>query len=192
MRIVAGRHKGRRLEAPAGLTARPTADRARQALFNILAHSDLVDLDGALVVDAFAGSGALGLEALSRGAAHVWFLENHRGAQGAIRANIQALDEEDRTTLLGVDAARPPRAPMAGRSGRCTLALLDPPYGSGLAAPCLEGLAGQGWLAGDALAVVEVAAAEPFAPPAGFEAVDERTYGAARLVFLLYRSEAGR
>jgi len=181
MRIVAGLHKGRRLEAPPGRTARPTADRVRQALFDILAHSPRVDLDGARVVDAFAGSGALGLEALSRGAAEVCFIENHPASVAAIAANIGALDQEDRARIIRADATRPPPAPFA-----CTLAFLDPPYHSDLAAPCLEALAAKGWLAAEALVVVEVAADEAFTPPAGFEAVDERRHGAAKLVFLVF------
>lgn len=183
MRIVAGRHKGRRLEAPAGRIARPTADRVRQALFDILAHTDLVELDGAVVVDAFAGSGALGLEALSRGAAHASFLELHPDSLGAIYANIAALKEEGRTKVIRADAAKPPAAPRP-----CTLAFLDPPYHSGLVAPCLEALAARGWLADQALVVVEIAADETIAPPAGFTAVDDRDRGAARLVFLVHGS----
>jgi 16S rRNA (guanine966-N2)-methyltransferase len=179
MRIIAGRHRGRRLAAPTGPTARPTADRARQALFNILAHTDLVELEGAVVMDAFAGTGALGLEALSRGAAHAVFMDNNGGSLAAIHANIAMLGEQARATVLSADAATPPKA-----SRPCTLALLDPPYHSGLVGPCLEGLARQGWLTPDALAVVEVASAEPFTPPAGFATVDERVYGAARLVFV--------
>jgi 16S rRNA (guanine966-N2)-methyltransferase len=179
MRIVAGRHRGRRLAAPAGSIARPTADRARQALFNILAHADGLTLAGARVVDSFAGTGALGLEALSQGAAHACFIERHPAALAALEANIAALGEAERTTIIRADATRPPAAAQA-----CTLALLDPPYHSDLAGPCLTALAGGGWLADGALAVVEVAAREPFAPPAGFAIVDERSYGAARLVFL--------
>ncbi|RAU22868.1 16S rRNA (guanine(966)-N(2))-methyltransferase RsmD [Paramagnetospirillum kuznetsovii] len=181
MRVIAGLHKGRRLEAPPGRIARPTADRVRQALFDILAHSDLVELDGAVVVDAFAGSGALGLEALSRGAAHASFLELDAQSLAAIYANIKALKEDGRTTVTRADAAKPPAATRS-----CTLAFLDPPYQSGLATPCLEGLAARGWLADQALAVVEVAVDEAFTPPQGFEVADERERGAARLVFLVW------
>jgi 16S rRNA (guanine966-N2)-methyltransferase len=181
MRIVAGRHKGRRLEAPPGLTARPTADRVRQPLFDILTHTDLVELDGAVVVDCFAGSGALGLEALSRGAAHASFLELHPQSLAAIYANIKALGEDGRTTVIRADAAKPPAA-----SRPCTLAFLDPPYHSGLAVACLEGLSARNWLAEGALAVVEVAADETFVPPSGFTETDRRDRGAARLVFLVY------
>jgi 16S rRNA (guanine966-N2)-methyltransferase len=178
MRIVGGSHKGRRLAAPPGRVARPTADRARESLFNILAHSEHVELDGALVVDAFAGSGALGLEALSRRAAHAWFIDSHPDSLAAIRANVAELRETERATIIRADATKPPRAAQA-----CTLALVDAPYNLELSAPCLAALARQGWLAPAALAVVEVAAKEAFTPPDGFEVVDERTYGAARLVF---------
>lgn len=181
MRIVGGNHKGRRLTAPAGHSTRPTSDRARESLFNILAHSPLVDLDQALVVDAFAGSGGLGLEALSRGAAHVWFLETHAAALAAIRTNVAELRETERTTVLRADATRPPPAVQP-----CTLALIDAPYEKDLSAPCLAALASRGWLAPGALAVVEVAAREMLTPPAGFTIENERTCGAARLVFLSF------
>ena len=181
MRIVGGKHKGRALKAPDGRIARPTADRARESLFNILAHSDLVDLEGAVVVDCFAGSGGLGLEALSRGAARVSFVESHPKSIEAIRANLATLKEQ--AEIVRSDATRLPKAVQA-----CTLALLDPPYQSDLAVPALQSLAAQGWLADGALTVVEVAAKEAFAAPAGFEIQDERIYGAARLIFLLYRA----
>ncbi len=182
MRIVGGSHKGRRLAAPPGRVARPTADRARESLFNILAHSAHVELEEAVVVDAFAGSGALGLEALSRGAAHAWFIESHPDSLAAIRANVAELREAGRASLIRADATKPPPAKQA-----CTLALVDAPYNLELSAPCLAALARQGWLAPEALAVVEVAAKEAFTPPDEFEVVDERTYGAARLVFCLHR-----
>ena len=184
MRIVAGSLRGRRIAAPAGRAVRPTADRVREALFNLLAHNDWgaegePPPKGARVVDAFAGSGALGLEALSRGAAHVTFIENDDLALDVLRRNLTALGMTQATTLLRHDAARPGRAPTP-----CALAFLDPPYRSGLAAPALEALAGGGWLCGGALCVVELSAREPFDPPAGFAALDERRYGATRIAFL--------
>lgn len=180
MRIVGGSHKGRRLVAPDGRVARPTADRARESLFNILAHSPLVTLEGARVVDAFAGSGALGLEALSRGAGHVTFMERHPASLAAIRTNLAELDAGERASVLRIDATKPPRATMA-----CSLVLLDAPYDQGLSVPCLTGLRAAGWLAPRALVVVEVAAKEALAVPPGFQVMDERTYGAARLVFAI-------
>ena len=190
MRIVAGRHRGRRLLAPLGETVRPTSDRAREALFNILSHGNLaaegVPFANAVVLDAFAGTGALGLEALSRGAAVAVFIEQDREALAILRKNITVLGEDTRARVVPGDATRPPRTHSA-----CALAFLDPPYRSGLAAPALAALAAAGWLAPDALAVVELAAREHFVPPAGFTLADERVYGAARLVFLRYAHSTG-
>jgi 16S rRNA (guanine966-N2)-methyltransferase len=187
MRIVGGRHRGRRLIAPPGEAVRPTSDRAREALFNILSHGKFatsgLPFAGKPVLDAFAGTGALGLEALSRGGGAAVFIETDREALAALRRNIAALGEEDSVHIVAGDATRPPRATM-----RCALAFLDPPYRSGLAAPALSALAAAGWLTDDALAVVEVAAREPLPAPDGFGLIDERVYGAARLVF--FRREA--
>jgi 16S rRNA (guanine966-N2)-methyltransferase len=188
MRIVGGRHRGRRLVAPPGDQVRPTSDRAREALFNILSHGDFAaagsPIADANVLDAFAGTGALGIEALSRGAARAVFIETDRTALGALRRNLAALDEEDATDVIAGDATRPPRAPYAA-----ALAFLDPPYRSGLAVPALTALAGMGWLAPHALVIVELAAKEPFSAPEGFAMIDERRYGAARLVFLRRQGE---
>lgn len=184
MRIIAGKHRGRGLLAPPGLATRPTGARAREALFDILAHGRFAPrpvYEEALVLDAFAGTGAFGLEALSRGARHASFLERDPAARAALARNIATLGEGARTTLLPGDATRPPRA-----SGACSLAFLDPPYRETAAAPALTALAAAGWLAEDALAVVEIAAAATLAPPPGFTLLDERRYGAARLVFLRY------
>ncbi len=183
MRIVAGRHRGRRLLAPLGETVRPTSDRAREALFNILSHGQLagegIPFAEAAVLDAFAGTGALGLEALSRGAADAVFIEQDREALAILRQNIAALGEDARSRIVSGDATRPPRAPLA-----CALAFLDPPYRSGRAAAALTALDAAGWLTPDALAVVELATREELTPPAGFFLLDERVYGAARLLFL--------
>jgi 16S rRNA (guanine966-N2)-methyltransferase len=183
MRIVGGRHRGRRLVAPQGLAVRPTSDRAREALFDILSHGSLaasgLPFAGESVLDAFAGTGALGLEALSRGAARAVFIESGAEALAALRRNIAALGESERTRILPGDATRPPRAGEA-----CALVFLDPPYKSGLAGPALAALAAAGWLAPEALAVIETASREHTLPPAGFTVLDERVYGTARLLFL--------
>jgi 16S rRNA (guanine966-N2)-methyltransferase len=182
MRIIAGKHRGRPLAAPPGRAVRPTSDRAREALFDILAHGRFADrpvYEEARVLDAFAGTGAFGLEALSRGAAHAIFIEKDRVAFAALRANIAALGEEKRATILAIDAVRPTRA-----AEPCSLAFLDPPYGEDLAAPALAALAATGWFAPDALVIVEVAARQSLEAPAGFTLLDERRYGAARLNFL--------
>ena len=189
MRISAGRHRGRRLLAPAGSATRPTADRVRQALFDMLWHAPWAGraaVEGARVLDAFAGTGALGLEALSRGAAHATFLEADRAALSALRANIAACREAERCLVLAADALRPPRAAAAP----CTLVFLDPPYGRGLLEASLPALAGAGWIAPGALVCAEVEAAPGGAPPPGFALVAERAHGAARVLFLRPAGEA--
>lgn len=183
MRIVGGSHRGRRLAVPPGEVVRPTSDRAREALFDILSHGELaangIPFADRAVLDAFAGTGAFGLEALSRGAAEAVFVENDRDALIVLRQNIAMLGEADRARVVTADATRPPRAPLA-----CAVAFLDPPYRSGLAAPALVALTAAGWLTSDALAVVEIGAREALLAPTGFVTFDERVYGAARLVFL--------
>jgi 16S rRNA (guanine966-N2)-methyltransferase len=189
MRIVGGRHRGRRLEAPGGTALRPTADRTRESLFNILCQGKLDwrpnrqesgnPLTGARVLDAFAGTGALGLEALSRGAGFVTFMENQAAALNSCQNNIEALDEAERSELRRCDVLRPPPAKEP-----CELVVMDPPYNQDLAPPALVALQQAGWLAPGALATIELMATEPFTPPEGFEALDERKYGKARLVFL--------
>ncbi len=183
LRIVGGSHRGRRLVAPPGELVRPTSDRAREALFNILSHGNFA-ASGLLfaerpVLDAFAGTGALGLEALSRGASAAAFIESEREALAALRRNVGALGEEDRAQIVAGDATRPPRAAFA-----CAVAFLDPPYHSGLAGLAVAALAAVGWLTPNALVVIEVAAREELPLPAGFTLMDERVYGAARLVFV--------
>ncbi|WP_439817912.1 16S rRNA (guanine(966)-N(2))-methyltransferase RsmD [Zavarzinia sp. CC-PAN008] len=181
MRIVAGRHRGRTLASPPDDSIRPTADRLRQALFDILTTHPAVDLDGARVLDVFAGTGALGLEALSRGAAHATFLDDNAGAIRLILQNVRTLKEEGRTRVLQRDARKPGPAPHGPAAD---LALLDAPYNKELSAPALSALAAQGWLAPGCLCVVELARDEAFAPPPGFAQEDERAYGHSRFVFL--------
>ena len=126
MRIIAGTHRGRVLGAPEGRAVRPTSERAREALFDILAHARFAErelIEGARVLDAFAGTGALGLEALSRGAAQASFMESDRAARTRLQANVKALGEERRASILAVDALHPPRA-----GAPCDLVFLDPPY----------------------------------------------------------------
>ena len=186
MRIVGGALRGRRLTAPAGRNTRPTADRAREGLFNILAHGSAFagfSLAGAQVVDGFAGTGALGLEALSRGAAHATFFETDPAGRDALRHNIEALDQDDRAEILARSVTMPGPAPRPAQ-----LILLDPPYGEALGAPALTGLADAGWLAAEAIVVVEQAADQTFAAPTGFDTVDSRRYGAASFTFLCFRA----
>ena len=186
LKIIGGKHRGRALVSPEGLATRPTAARAREALFNILAHANWRDdglspLVDARVLDAFAGSGALGLEALSRGAAHVTFLDNDANAIRIVGENLAKLGETAAAKVVRADATRPPPS----RQG-CDLVFLDPPYRSGVGAAALAALAEAGWLAPDAIATVEVGTTEDLIPPAGFEPIDERRYGAAKIVILKY------
>lgn len=182
MRIIAGKHRHRGLLAPDGRAVRPTSDRAREAVFDILAHGRFSEQDAcldAMVLDAFAGTGAFGLEALSRGARHASFIEKDRAARAALQQNIAALGETAHAAIVNGDATRPPRA-----TGACSLVFLDPPYGENLAAPALAALKQSGWIAKGALVVVEIAAKEDLELPANFEALDERRYGAAKFLFL--------
>ncbi len=184
MRIIAGNRRGAKLAAPPGVEARPTADRVRQSLFNILDGGRFGDpYRGKLVIDAFAGTGGLGLEALSRGARHAVFLEQAIGSRKALFQNIRALRFEEISTVIDGDATalRRPASEAAG------LILLDPPYNSGLSVPCLEALKRHGWIDGATLVVVEVAAKEGFEPPEWLEELDSRRYGAARLVFCVLK-----
>ncbi len=138
----------------------------------------------ARVLDAFAGSGALGLEALSRGASHLAAMEIAGAACQAIAANAAALGETAHVTVRRADATRPPPVPADPAVAPCTLVLLDPPYGSGLAGPALAALAEAGWIAPGALVVVESGSRDAFAAPPGFELIDRRRYGKAVLSFL--------
>jgi len=188
MRIVGGKHKGRTLAAPQGRDTRPTSDRAREAMFNVLGHLSVgPGLDGARVMDVFAGTGALGLEALSRGAAHATFVENHRGAIKTLQANIVTLNEAAHCTVLPIKTAalgKPRNADDA-----VDYAFLDAPYDKGLTATALQVLAETGWLSPQAVIMAEVAVREDLSPPPGFHVVKEKTYGAARAVFLEFRPE---
>lgn len=160
------------------MATRPTSDRAREALFSILEHGP-PPLRGSRFLDLFAGSGAAGLEALSRGAALALFVDQASAAVGTIERNIRTLGEGGQATLLRADACRLQPAPHP-----FDIVFVDPPYGSGLLTPALASLVAGGWLAPDARIVCEVAAREPRPPIVGFEVEDERAYGAARLIFL--------
>ncbi|EKV32131.1 16S rRNA (guanine(966)-N(2))-methyltransferase [Caenispirillum salinarum AK4] len=184
MRIVAGIHRGRRLSAPEGRDVRPTADRTREAVFSKLGHGwdpDDFQLQGARVLDAFAGTGALGLEALSRGAAHVTFLEQAPASLAVLKQNVETLKAGRDVTITRADATRPPAA-----TAPCSLVLMDPPYDSGLETPALIALAQQGWIAPRAVCVVEVPSTRDPEPPEGFVPEDVRVYGKAKVAYLRY------
>ena len=178
LRIIAGRHRGRRIETPVGLATRPTSDRAREALFSILEHG-APPLRGARFLDLFSGSGAAALEAVSRGAATAHCIDQASAAVAVIRQNLAALGEGERITVQRADACRLGVAPH-----RFDIAFLDPPYGSGLAAPTLLALLERGWLAPGARIAVEIAQREALQPPPGLLVEDERRYGAARFLLL--------
>jgi 16S rRNA (guanine966-N2)-methyltransferase len=186
VRIVAGRFKGRALQTPPGLGTRPTSDRARQAVFNILEHAPWSDgLHDARVIDLFAGSGALGLEAMSRGAAFCLFVETDEAARGAIRENTDALGVMGQARVHRRDATDLGVRP--GSAGEAfTLVFLDPPYGKGLGETALKKLAEGLWLAPGAICVFERGSDEAAFAVEGFEALDARTYGAATVHFLRY------
>lgn len=183
MRIVGGTFKGRALTAPAGMGTRPTADRTRESMFNILAHAPWSPgLEGRRVLDLFAGAGALGLEALSRGAAFALFVETDAAARGAIRDNIEALG------LFGVSrihrrSATDLGVKPAGLGPPFDLVFLDPPYGRGLGEAALARLGEGGWISADALIVYECGADETPGTPS-YTPLDERGYGAAKVLFL--------
>lgn len=180
MRIIGGKFRGRSIIAPKGDVARPTADRAREALFNILSSREDFDFEGARVIDLFAGSGALGLEAMSRGAAGALFVETDAAARGAIRDNIEALGLFGSTRIHRRSATSLGPKP-AGVGPPFTLAFLDPPYRKDLAPPTMATLKSGAWLAPGALVVVEQAKEEAPVAVDGFEEVDRRLYGAAQI-----------
>ncbi|MFN3076129.1 MAG: 16S rRNA (guanine(966)-N(2))-methyltransferase RsmD [Alphaproteobacteria bacterium] len=183
MRIIGGAWRGRTLTAPAGTAVRPTSDRVREALFNVLLHRfDNPPLAGARVLDAFAGSGAMGLEALSRGAVHATFLDQDQAALMALRNNLQTLKVREAASVLAHDVCRPPPAAVP-----CTFAFLDPPYDRDVAGMALAKLAATGWLAMGALCSVELRAGTPLPPPDGFTCLDQRTWGPAAVVFLRWK-----
>ena len=186
MRIVAGRLRNQRLDAPPGGVTRPTAERVRESLFNILENGRFRGfLTGAAVLDLFAGSGAIGLEALSRGAARAYLLERDREALRALEGNIRRLGVGDVARVLKADATKPPAAPEP-----CALIFLDPPYGEGLAEPALASARAMGWLDAEGIAAVQLHPKDPFTPPDGLVVIDERRYGASRLI-LLENAEGG-
>lgn len=179
MRIIGGQHRGLRLASvgagDTGAHLRPTPDRVREALFNVLASHGLPN--GARVLDLFAGTGALGLEALSRGASHATFVDSGRVAQRLIRENLAKAGRQADATVLTCAADRLPAA-----DAPCDLVFLDPPYGKGLGASALEAARARGWLAPRALIVWEEAA--PQEAPTGFSRLDIRRYGDTHLTLL--------
>jgi 16S rRNA (guanine966-N2)-methyltransferase len=181
MRIVGGRLRGRAIAAPKTQAIRPTADRLRESLFNILAHGYGDPVGGARVLDLFAGTGALGLEALSRGAVFTLFVDNGAEARALLRANVETLGLGGVSRIFRRDAAKlGPAHPL----DPFTLVFADPPYGHGLAEQALASAQAGGWLTDNALAVVEEAASASFTAPAGFIDLERRRYDDTEFVIL--------
>lgn len=183
MRIVGGHLRGRTLAHPRSAAIRPTSDRLRESLFNILAHAYADPIADARILDLFSGTGALGLEALSRGAAFVLFVDDGAEARALIRQNVETLGLAAKSRIFRRDATKLGAAhPLAPFS----LAFLDPPYGKNLAAPALTAARAGGWLAPDALVVVEESAAAGFSAPDGFRELERRRYDDSEMVFLRF------
>jgi len=180
MRIIAGAWRGRHLASPRGQDTRPTADRVRQALFDMLWHASWGGrelLEEADILDAFAGTGAYGLEALSRGAARAFFIERDRGALAVLRRNIALCGAEDRARVIAADALAPPLG------SPCGLVFLDPPYRQGLLVPALVALRGAKYIVSGTIIAAETAHNEPFEPPSALALTPlaSRIHGAARI-----------
>lgn len=186
MRITAGTYGGRTLAAPRDQRVRPTADKVRQAIFNILNHNDFdtgFALEGARVADIYAGTGAMGIEALSRGAAFCLFVDDAAESRALIRENVEALALTGVTKIWRRDATK--LGPMAaGAGGPFELVILDPPYRKGLIEPALIGLRDGGWLSPGAVIVAEAAEDETIPSTDGFASFDERVYGDTRVRIL--------
>jgi len=181
MRVVGGRLRGRNLAAPSSQAIRPTADRLRESLFNILMHAYNNPVEGARVLDLFAGTGALGIEAISRGAAFALFVDNGAEARALLRNNVEALALGGVTKVFRRDATNlGPAHPVEPFS----VAFVDPPYGKGFAEQALASLRDGGWLVPGALLVVEEAKAAGFAAPEGFEELERRAYDDTEFAFL--------
>jgi len=191
MRIVAGSLKGRSIVTPEGQGTRPTSDRARQAVFNVLEHAAWAEpLDGMRVMDLYAGSGALGFEAISRGAAFALFVETDEEARGAIRENADACHVMARTRVHRRSATD--LGPRPGSDGEAfDMAFLDPPYRKGLGEQTLQRLLEGNWLKAGAVVVFERGSDEPEIDTPGYERLDARDYGAARVMFLRVSPTAG-
>jgi len=183
MRVVGGRLRGRTLAGPKSQAIRPTADRLRESLFNVLVHAYGDPIGGARVLDLFAGTGALGIEALSRGAAFALFVDESAEARALLRENVTALGLGGVSRIFRRDAARlgpaHPVEPFA-------LAFLDPPYGQNLAAKGLASAREGGWLVPDALILVEEATKSQFAAPEGFTELERRAYDDTQIIFLKF------
>lgn len=177
MRIVAGKHRGRLLKTPQGWHVRPTSDRVREAVFDLLQHGEAAqEIEDICVADVFAGTGAFGLEALSRGAAQAVFVDTNPRAVTTIQANAALLDVGDHVAVLRRDACQPGPPPPVAAAG-CHLIFFDPPYNENLLEPALSAFVRDGWFAPGAVAIAETSVRETIDPPALFSLLKERRYG---------------
>jgi 16S rRNA (guanine966-N2)-methyltransferase len=184
MRVVAGRFRGRALQAPDDMSIRPTSDRVRESVFNILTHGiGDFSLDGVRAIDLFAGTGALGIEAVSRGAAYCLFVEEAPEARALIRKNVEAMGLTGETRIFRRDATD---LGPAGNMEPYGLAFLDPPYGKGLGEKALAALAEGKWLMPGAVCMLEERAGTEVAIPAAFRLLDTRAYGDTEIRFLRF------
>ena len=178
LRIIAGQLKGRSIDAPAGPQIRPTSDRLRERIFSIV-QSRRGSFEGLKVADVFAGTGAMGIEAVSRGAAKAWFVEKHKGSLELLKGNVEKVGIAGQARVITADARRLPKADEP-----FNILFLDPPYGCGLAEPTLKSLVESGWIGEESLTVLEVATDDSIDLPEGFLVVDERQQGKSRVIFL--------
>ncbi len=181
MRIISGRNKGLALASPRSQAIRPTSDRLRETIFNIIAHRYPEALDGARVLDLFAGTGALGIEALSRGARSALFVDTSAEARALTRRNLEAAGAMGFARISKRDATH---LGPAGAQGGFTLAFLDPPYGKSLLPRALSGLGRGGWLAAGAILVAEESAEAETGPLAGYDRIDHRVVGDSQIIVL--------
>jgi 16S rRNA (guanine966-N2)-methyltransferase len=194
MKVIAGKHRGRNIESREDRSLRPTSGMVREAIFNLLKHGKFLkderfieDDNASLVVDRnvvdiFCGTGALGLEALSRGARFVTFVDQNPKIMGLVKTNVEHMNETENAAFVRSDSTFLPHA-----SRKHQLAFIDPPYNSGLAVKALVSLDRQGWLDTGAVIIVEHAKKETLTPPENFELLDDRTYNITRLNVLQYR-----
>lgn len=182
MRVIAGRFRGRKLTPPEDMRLRPTADRVRESLFNMLAHGLDLDFAAARVADIFAGTGALGIEALSRGAGHATFVDNHTASLALVRRNLAALGIGREATVLKADATR-----LSAAGSPYDLVFLDPPYGKDLVTPTLGALLDGGWVQAGAIVVIECASTDAPALPDRFGIEKKREIGDTRILITRVR-----
>ena len=193
MRIISGKFRGLSLSTPKDERVRPTSDRVREALFNVIAHNNFgmdFSLNGVRVLDLYAGTGALGLEALSRGASFVMFVDDHFESRALIRRNVEAAHATGATKIWRRDAAVLGDIP-SNAGGVFGLVFIDPPYRKGLADRSLASLVAGNWLAERCLLVVETAEGEALDVPPSLEIEDDRTYGDTRVRLIMRRTLAG-